>query len=503
VGPLTNLAKSSQRTEFSRRFEIELADIVITRPLFEFRPFFHQIQTYGFELRALKVIERDPRLMDTLKSLETSPTNAGGSSVNPERLRRIEMLRGFYIHFLIRAGHFARARRLLKTIHRKDADALYREALIAHELWDYASARELLEKACEHDDASPLMIITRHQIEARCLFMASRAPVGSERVRQVEALLPEAANDDLSGAVTLAYADTLALNGETARALQVTTEKITEITRRMLIDIPSNPIHLAELHLLSARCRHALGEPRADFERNLNSGLRLALQESENYLYLLHHVFERVRAFGWTEGQRLLQSLRGHLPGFDPANLTGAPQPPEYHPNLLKLSPGTRLAVDLACNEYRFSEDVRPRLGIPLEVRLIGWMALVSPLSAVPRTLLLDLLWPDAPAGHSQLQNRLSKLLARAESLYGISLRNGSEEVLRMTTQAQAQVQVGIGPPGERPSFFRNASSAKIGEVAEHYGLKRSRATHWMKVAMESGWLCAAHGPQKSLKKGA
>jgi len=163
--------------------------------------------------------------------------------------------------------------------------------------------------------------------------------------------------------------------------------------------------------------------------------------------------------------------------------------------------------IDLARDEYCPPGSHHLKFGIPFEVELIAWTALFRAAFErhvslenfqVPRGVLIDLLWPGAPADIGLLDNRLSKLLARTSEVHGLELRNS--EMNRIS---------GVLPPGleltlvsdivkRPPSYFDKEAIPSTAGFARHYGMSESNARKVRKQLAESNlWPDPAAHPKK------
>lgn len=148
-------------------------------------------------------------------------------------------------------------------------------------------------------------------------------------------------------------------------------------------------------------------------------------------------------------------------------------------------SPGARIRIYPAREEWR--EDDHSRLGLPLEIQLLGFVRAADPVG-ISIERLKPLLWPDEVSAFLQLDARVAKLLQRLRSEYGIGFKIDSGHI-RADDEVLAQVAVETGQ-GPRPWLFcENHDEFEAAAFAEHYGLGRTIAFKRLAEATEAGRL--------------
>jgi tetratricopeptide (TPR) repeat protein len=148
---------------------------------------------------------------------------------------------------------------------------------------------------------------------------------------------------------------------------------------------------------------------------------------------------------------------------------------------------GASASIRIHPSRDEWSEDGKHRLGIPLEIKLLGHVRSADRIGiSVER--LKPLLWPEEMSAFLQLDARIAKLLQRLRTEYGIVMKieNGriraDESVL-----ATVAVETTYEP---RPWTYGEANPEfEAGPFAEYYGLGRTIAFKRLADAVEAGSL--------------
>lgn len=146
---------------------------------------------------------------------------------------------------------------------------------------------------------------------------------------------------------------------------------------------------------------------------------------------------------------------------------------------------GARIRIYPARGEW--IEGDKSRLGIPLEIELLGLVRAADHIGiSVER--LKPLLWPDEVSAFLQLDGRISKLLQRLRSEYGIALKVEAGHIRAdKETLAAVAVETGLGP---RPWLFSEKHKEfEADAFASYYGLGRTIAFKRLAEATDAGRL--------------
>ncbi|MBS1961425.1 MAG: hypothetical protein JST04_04360 [Bdellovibrionales bacterium] len=132
-------------------------------------------------------------------------------------------------------------------------------------------------------------------------------------------------------------------------------------------------------------------------------------------------------------------------------------------------------------------EGGKRRLGIPLEVELLGYVRAADRIG-ISIERLKPLLWPDEVSAFLQLDARIAKLLQRLRTEYGVALKIESGRI-RADETVRKEVAVETGRTPRPWTFAENHEEFEAGAFAEHYGLGRTIAFKRLTDAVESGRL--------------
>ena len=420
---------------------------------------------------------------EAIRWVQQSPTlnrviQGKSSDIGPEKARRI---RYWFIRLLVRAGHSLFARRLLELEPPQTAEEFLVGGSSAIAFGDLKRGLPFYKKAFDLD---PGNLVVRFSCFHALAHAEAGGPGNQEAIRGLQELLQETAAPENRLLVGVRLAEALRLWGKPAEALRL----IDDITDRFSAASAAdrNASSIAKIHLDHERasCHAALGDAgrsRALFDQVLREAFLL------NFSYTnLIFIYRRIRAAGVArpEEVRLLAALSLHLKGFDPEGQFRAPESAFEPPIPSESGP---FQIDLARDEYQIPGEAGIKLGIPLELQAAAWISLGSaPIRfiekkwhpGVRRTLLMDLLWPDEALSVSQLEARLSQLLARCESVYGFELRDRESDLICASDDMLQKVQVRISPQPEVPTFLEKLPSGErptATGVAAFYGVSPSR----------------------------
>ncbi len=146
---------------------------------------------------------------------------------------------------------------------------------------------------------------------------------------------------------------------------------------------------------------------------------------------------------------------------------------------------GASIRIHPARDEW--SVDGKHRLGIPLEIELLGYVRCADRIG-VSVERLKPLLWPEEMSAFLQLDPRVAKLIQRLRTEYGITMkieagRIRADEVVRKTVAVETTYD-------PRPWTFAEANPEfEAGPFAEYYGLGRTIAFKRLADAVEAGSL--------------
>ena len=208
----------------------------------------------------------------------------------------------------------------------------------------------------------------------------------------------------------------------------------------------------------------------------------------------------------------LLQGIALRIPETDPHRRFQCPLQASISSRRVgpSVAGEPNLILDLSRDEYQLGSQTELRFGIPLEVELVGWVQLISSALEqgvgpslnwhVPRPLLVDLLWSDAPADIDQLEMRLTKLVSRAlEAGLPIEREAGTHR-LRGTLAESGGVELRMDVGRRPPSYFGTTQDPSAEGFARHYGMSPSNARKVRARLLELG---VRPLPARGLKKAA
>lgn len=166
-----------------------------------------------------------------------------------------------------------------------------------------------------------------------------------------------------------------------------------------------------------------------------------------------------------------------------------------------------RAWIDLARDEYRL--DGTLRLGIPVEIRLLAWLALSGDWG-IPTVRLKNMLWPEEVFSYLQLEGRLHQLVMRLRNRHGAEVLV-SERVIRLgpSTLDTIGVKTPRTPslPGKDdretlPSFLlAGRRRFTRSDVQRHYGLTSTPAWHRIREWLDRGWVRGVpHGASRGAR---
>ena len=456
----------------------------------------HRILDQSFELAAVRAIEHTAFLIELLGGERRKDSKSAGVQ---------DWLSGLYSRLLMRLGHYGRVRQFLQRGPMRERRRSNSHGILAAVHGDMASAQVFFARALElGGDGAVLRLFFEHA-SARTIFLQRDGGQSLESsVGAVEKLLPLLAHEDQAGWVTSRHAEVLRLAGRPHESLKLCRARIDELESDRREGIPVSPLTLAEVYIELARASHESGAPSAEVTRAVDAAQELYRLESQSYPFLFRLLQLRIDLnLSSDANMHLLKAMHGRLSISDPLGRFAPRAKDVFQDDRLTSRSRFKLSVDLSSDEYRLKTEDSPRLGCPLELQLVAWVALISPVAEAPRTLLIDLLWPDWPAPIDQLQLRLTKLLSRAETVLGLRLRRDTDGAVRMANREIEEIQVGLGAPGRTPSYFRQAEVPSVAGLARYYGLSKRQALRWMVDARDQGWLPEPGRQEEQKKKAA
>jgi hypothetical protein len=428
---------------------------------------------------ALRQIEASPKLALLLQGRP--------SVIEPERARRIRI---WVARAMLRAGFFSHARKLLRDtrlVHSPD--------------YKFAGVFEMafgdLGAALGH--FSQAMRLAPSNIGARGSYLHALAHAGDPKAAWLglEKLLEEHPKSDERGWLTARIGDCLHLLGRDAEAHDRLLGKLNELERAPPPRFLESTDHGHLLDLLGA-CTARLEGP-AEADRWLSLATRVLFRQTNPSYPNLIWGLRRILEAGIVDDAvaNLLRALATRFPGVD---LRGNLKDPVRAMILPKSgSSGATidaLRVDLSRDEYSLRGQSQLNFGVPLEVQVIAWAglirsALVSRVEPeylhVPRGLLIDLLWPGAPAELDLLDNRLSKLLTRASGVHGVELRDPSLKRVVGPRDPSLALEFRVAPMKQAPSYLEGEVEPTVAGFAAFYRMSSTNARRVKNELLASG----------------
>ena len=445
-----------------------------------------------FELArdAVRCFESKPKLCSAL--LE------GSQAISPERKNTIRIA---YARFLLRAGFYLQARRIIKSAQPKTAADYTLSGIVSMAFGEIGRALKPFKVAHELNPEDAPMAVSYY-------FALGHAGGALEAVGKLEKILREKAGEDREGFISARLAECLRLDGRPADAKVVLMRALERLQPQKDLKGEKAPYTLLKGHLL-----HELSsnEARLGNKEKARALIDEVLAESMaigiSYPNLLMALWRAADSGIARESElNLLRLASSRIPDFDPAGRFRAPF--EMVHGSKKAS--ERLKIDLARDEFQVPANRQPHLGVPLEVRMAAYIAVAfAPFADIParfspcvrRGLLIDLLWPDSPAPITSLDGRLSKLLQRAEEEYGLEVRDMERNLILMPTQAKVGVEVHHHPSVQTPGYVEGTSTPTASGLALHYGLSPSHGRLWVRRLKAQGlW---REGASRKAKKAA
>ncbi|MEK6772588.1 MAG: hypothetical protein AABY64_01495 [Bdellovibrionota bacterium] len=179
-------------------------------------------------------------------------------------------------------------------------------------------------------------------------------------------------------------------------------------------------------------------------------------------------------------------SLRLHYyPGIPKSNNTLEKRP------LVLGSENAKIKIDLASDEFVFKKDFY--LGLPLELRLLGFLRIVESWG-VGFELLKVLLWPEEPNSYLQLEGRLIQLVHRIKTIYKVNVEI-KEKRIYLRSKSYMKIMVSMRGYNRLPSKLKTDFSAK--DFRKMYNLKKTQSVHWLNKYLSEGRIQRViNGPQ-------
>jgi len=323
-------------------------------------------------------------------------------------------------------------------------------------------------------------------------------------------LLDEDPDLDARGLMTVRMGELLRIAGRSAEGLQLIQERLSELEREPpeLFLNSTNHIYLQHESGSLTAVLEGPESARPWYIRALHS----LFAGNPNYPILVG-ILKRMVAAG-IQSKPILDLLQGialRIPETDPHRRFQRPLQASISSRrvgtLTKGDPN--LILDLSRDEYQLGSQTELRFGIPLEVELVGWVQLISSAleqgfgpsltGYVPRPLLVDLLWSDAPADIDQLEMRLTKLVSRALKA-GLPLdREAGTHRLRGALSQSGGVELRMDVGRRPPSYFDTTQDPSTEDFARYYGMSPSNARKIRARLLEQGvWPLPGRGLKKA-----
>jgi tetratricopeptide (TPR) repeat protein len=145
------------------------------------------------------------------------------------------------------------------------------------------------------------------------------------------------------------------------------------------------------------------------------------------------------------------------------------------------------LRIDLARDE--FWEGLRPRSGVPIDLRALAFVALAGDWG-ISTVRLKSLLWPDEAYSFLQLDNRLRQLFHRLRRSRGVAIAS-LDGLARISRKDAARLRIASGELVP-PSFLERHASFSREDVERHYCLSRTQAMARVTEWSARGWVSRA-----------
>ena len=420
---------------------------------------------FEFELHreAVRVFERDPALAVAFKFSQSGELKA-------EQRRSVRFA---YSRLLVRCGHFLHAWKVLRNETPRTALEYQFFGYFKMALGNPGNALPEFEKSFALDPGSLIC-------QGSYLHALAHAGDSKAAVNELRKILERQLEPSARFAVAVRLAEAMRLSGYPREAAN--------LLGKLSSESPERTKDLTEgfrLHALGS-CLAAMGdldEARKCFTESLEIGLGLDFGYT-NLIFNLRRMHEAGVAPREVSNLLMALNAKSAIPGAEslprgPMNRTGV------------AGAALSFSFDLGRNEYRMPGTGGLLYNLPLELQLVAWVALISPVFAVPRPLLLDLLWPDADGPVSELQLRLTKLLARVESVYGLRLRSKGNDEIRMSAADLDRIEVKLDPNARIPSYFESTVHPTSQGFAAYYSLSIKQARHYMRELREQSGVAA------------
>lgn len=128
----------------------------------------------------------------------------------------------------------------------------------------------------------------------------------------------------------------------------------------------------------------------------------------------------------------------------------------------------------------------KPSLGIPLELRLAGALA-VAGRWGISLVRIKSTLWPEEIFRFFEIDTRVHALVRRLRSQYGLRARVGKGSI-RLKQRSLAQIQV-VRSKDRRPAYLASHAVVRRAELSARYGLSSTQAKQWITRWIDEGWL--------------
>lgn len=429
---------------------------------------------HGLECDGIRIFEETPTLRSCILG--------SGQGFSAQRIRAC---RYGYARLLTRAGYVGRACRVVEGF----APVTPHEFLIQGYFkicsGDLAAGVPNFKRAWELDPNNIL--------NAGSYFHALANAEGHEAALQgLDALLVQEGQEQLRDWLLLRKAEALRLAGRLFEAREL----LLEIRGRLFSGGVERALGQKKGATERMFVAHALGSAEAALGQkeaalaHFQIALNVGLEHSKGYINLVF-VLNRMGEAGVLDaaGMNLLRALEGRIAGHRlPASAQGRVDTQG------RDDPGTLLQIDLGRDEYRSSEDSGARLGCPLELLLVAWCRLLSPVFSAPRSLLVELLWPGSKTDTQQLQGRLTKLIQRAERQNGFQLRPTDTTGLALSPSSFSRVRVVLDPARTLPSYFENCPAPSVAGFSAYYQVSERQGRTYLAELRAAGRLSVYPG---------